>query len=209
MDLSDDAEEILEILWTFEEVGRREAKIEDERAIEELRERGLVSVEAGRVRLTDRGREEAEGVVRRHRLAERLLTDVLDVEQEALEEAACRFEHVIREGIEDSVCTLLGHPRLCPHGNPIPRGRCCRRGYKRAERIVVSLSELEPGQEGRIAYIHSRSMRRLQRLISLGITPGARIRVIQRFPSHVFRVGQTQIAVDDEIAGEIYVLRIG
>ncbi len=214
MDLSEKAEEILEILWTRNETEGKsrfsldsmEVNREDD-AIKELTGSKLISLSEKNVSLTSRGQHEAENVVRRHRLAERLLVDVLDTEAASVEEAACKLEHVIRRGIEENVCALLGHPRVCPHGNPIPRGRCCLEGYDKAARIVVTLAQMEPNQEGRIAYVHTKGRKRLQKLMAMGISPGMPIHVIQRFPSHVFQIGQTQIAVDEEIANEIFVLQ--
>lgn len=157
--------------------------------------------------LTTQGFSEAEKVGRRHRLAERLLVDVLDIDAALVEEAACQFEHILREGIEDNVCILLGHPRFCPHGNPIPKGGCCLKDEDMASRVVVIISQLEANQGGKIAYIQSNERKRLQKLIVMGVTPGTPIRVIQRNPSYVFQIGQTQIAVDEEIANSIFVLR--
>ncbi len=155
------------------------------------------------------GQSKAENVVRRHRLAERMLADLLDIESPLLEEAACKFEHVIRKGIDESICVLLGHPRVCPHGKPIPKGKCCQEGYSKTEQVVVTLSQLEPEEEGRIVYIHSKGAKRLQKLMAMGVTPGMPIRILQKFPTHVFQIGQTQIAVDEEIANEIFVIHTG
>ena len=216
MDLSEDVEEILEALWIhFEKEGKSRFSLEslgvdvEVDAVKELSKFNLILLSENHVSLTDKGQSEAENVVRRHRLAERLLVDVLGIEAAVIEEAACKFEHVVQGGIEDNVCILLGHPRICPHGNPIPKGKCCLRGEDKAAEIVVPLSKLESGQEGRIAYIHAKERDRLQKLMALGVTPGMRIQVIQRFPSYVFQIGQTQIAVDEEIANEIFVLQTG
>jgi Fe2+ transport system protein FeoA len=65
---------------------------------------------------------------------------------------------------------------------------------------------MTPDQEGRIAYIHSKGRNRLQKLMAMGITPGMSIRIIQRFPAHVFQIERSQIAVDEEIAKEIFVV---
>jgi DtxR family Mn-dependent transcriptional regulator len=213
LDLSEDAEEILEALWTnAEEEGKSRftlKSIEINRKndfIKELTKHKLITLSENYVSLTSLGLSEAENVVRRHRLAERLLVDVLDIEEDLVEEVACKFEHVIQKGVEDSICVLLGHPRVCPHGSPIPKGKCCLKGLDKASRIVVPLSQLEQDQAGRIAYIHTKGRGRLQKLMAMGITPGMQLQVIQKFPSHVFQIGQTQIAVDEEIANEIFVL---
>src|SRR6266702_2846339 len=78
------------------------------------------------VELTTRGRQRAADIIRRHRLAERLFTDSLALESESeIEQQACKFEHILSPEATDKICTFLGHPRTCPHGAPIPPGRCC------------------------------------------------------------------------------------
>ena len=89
---------------------------------------GGVSVGDGSmiVELTPRGRQRAADIIRRHRLAERLFTDCLALESESeIEQQACKFEHILSPEATDKICTFLGHPRTCPHGAPIPAGRCC------------------------------------------------------------------------------------
>src|SRR5216683_2122843 len=78
------------------------------------------------VELTTRGRQRAADIIRRHRLAERLFTDSLALESESeIEQQACKFEHILSPEATEKICTFLGHPRTCPHGAPIPPGRCC------------------------------------------------------------------------------------
>jgi putative ABC transport system ATP-binding protein len=80
------------------------------------------------IELTDRGRQRAADVIRRHRLAERLFTDSLAMDSESeIEQQACKFEHILSPEATDKICTFLGHPRTCPHGAPIPPGACCGR----------------------------------------------------------------------------------
>ena len=75
---------------------------------------------------TEKGRQRAEDVIRRHRLAECLFTQTFHVHDEReVAEQACRFEHILSPEATDSICTFLGHPRTCPHGSPIPAGECC------------------------------------------------------------------------------------
>jgi DtxR family Mn-dependent transcriptional regulator len=214
--LSQKAEEILEELWvTAEEnhpdVSERadeESYASTEPAMLELEDLGLVSREAGRLSLSERGVKEAESVVRRHRLAERLMTDVLDIRGLLLEENACRFEHLLREEVEESVCTLLGHPRECPHGKPIPIGPCCKRVSSEVRSFVLPLSELAAGEKGRVAYLRTEHSRRLQKLLTLGILPGVEIKLLRRFPSFVLRMGHCELAIDREMAEGIQV-RLG
>jgi putative ABC transport system ATP-binding protein len=78
------------------------------------------------VELTERGRERAGSIIRRHRLAERLFTDSLAMDSESeIEQQACKFEHILSPEATDKICAFLGHPRTCPHGAPIPPGPCC------------------------------------------------------------------------------------
>jgi DtxR family Mn-dependent transcriptional regulator len=82
---------------------------------------GLVQVADDRhLELTDEGRHEAIGVMRKHRLAERLLTDVIGLDWEDVHIEACRWEHVMSEAVERRIVALLDKPLVCPHGNPIP-----------------------------------------------------------------------------------------
>lgn len=82
---------------------------------------GLLVVSDDRhLELTDRGRERATAVMRKHRLAERLLLDVIGLEWDAVHVEACRWEHVMSEQVEQRLVALLGHPQTSPYGNPIP-----------------------------------------------------------------------------------------
>lgn len=213
--LSQKAEEILEELWVAAEEKETDdlAQGEDscsqaDPAVLELVDLGFVSREQGRLALSAHGLKEAESVVRRHRLAERLMTDVLDIRGPLLEENACRFEHLLREEVEESVCTLLGHPRECPHGKPIPIGGCCKRVSNEVRSLVLPLSELAAGEKGRVAYLRTEHSRRLQKLLTLGILPGVEIMLLQRFPSFVLKMGHSELAIDRKMAEGIQV-RLG
>src|SRR6059058_5499332 len=82
---------------------------------------GLVTVEGDRhLELTDEGMRLATRVMRKHRLAERLLTDVIGLDWELVHEEACRWEHVMSESVERRLIELLDHPTESPYGNPIP-----------------------------------------------------------------------------------------
>jgi DtxR family Mn-dependent transcriptional regulator len=82
---------------------------------------GLLHVAGDRhLELTDQGRHEAIGVMRKHRLAERLLADVIGLDWEDLHIEACRWEHVMSDKVERRILALLKKPLVCPHGNPIP-----------------------------------------------------------------------------------------
>ncbi|RJR51764.1 MAG: hypothetical protein C4576_03165 [Desulfobacteraceae bacterium] len=212
--LSQKAEEILELLWvtTQEEPGqtvelKNEEYSPESPEIEELSKLGFVKYEGKNLVLQGEGLKEAESVVRRHRLAERLMIDVFDIREGFMEENACRFEHLLREEVEENVCTLLGHPRECPHGKPIPIGPCCKRTTYEVKSAVLSLCELSPGHRGRVAYLRTGNSQRLQKLLTLGILPGVEVEMLQRFPSFVFRIGHSQMAVDREMAEGIHIRR--
>jgi DtxR family Mn-dependent transcriptional regulator len=166
---------------------------------------GLTDRNNGQLSLMAPGQPEAALAVRRHRLAERLLVDVLATDEAHMDEQACRFEHALVDGVAESICTLLGHPRFCPHGKPIPPGECCEQMQASVERLIAPLVDLQPGQRGHIAYIQMNDARRLQKLMAMGVLPGVPIALLRRFPSVVFEAGYSQFAVDKEIAADIYV----
>jgi DtxR family Mn-dependent transcriptional regulator len=211
------AEEILEHVWTEREEGRDGAEgilrasasghAPDARAadLQELARAGLVRVEGERVVLTGDGEAKARDVVRRHRLTERLFRDLLDLGERTMEDQACEFEHILSREATDSVCTLLGHPPTCPHGKPIPPGECCSAFQRTVRPLVTGLRTFELGAVGRIVFIAPKFHDRMDRLAALGVIPGSTIRLHQRSPSYVIEVGETTIALDPEIAGEIYV----
>lgn len=217
MELKEEAQEILETLWVQTEEQKKKsvafAELEelDGDGVQQLLQAGYIASEDDHIVLTPEGRKEAEMVIRKHRLAERLVADVFHSEEQAMEEHACKFEHLLGAGLEANICTLLGHPKVCPHGKPIPPGKCCLAGLEQPQRVISRLSEMKAGQGGRIAYIHtpqSGQSTQLQKLIAMGILPGAPIILLQTFPSYVFQVRQTQFAIDKETADCIYV-RLG
>jgi putative ABC transport system ATP-binding protein len=95
------------------------------RILGRMSERHLVELQNGEAQLTPVGSQRARGIVRRHRLAERLFKDTFAVDDTEAHNQACRFEHIISPELDQRICTFLGHPKTCPHGNPIPPGHCC------------------------------------------------------------------------------------
>ena len=124
---------VLEQVWIFGEEGvtpelerMREAGVQDSaQVIARLKDLGLLEVRKNEVALTSKGEGRARDIVRRRRLAERLLTDTFSVEESEADSHACKFEHIISPELDQRICTFLGHPKTCPHGNPIPAGQCC------------------------------------------------------------------------------------
>ena len=207
MELTDRAEEILETLW-LEIVEHKKdpdiAVLKDNTAFKELVDMGYLSLEANQL-LTAKGLDEGRLCVRRHRLAERLLIDVLHAKAELVHETGCKLEHVLHKGLEDNICILLGHPKSCPHGKAIPDGRCCKDRKRKAESLVMPLSELQKGQKGKIAYLHTHDRTMLKKIMAMGALPGLSIALVQRFPSYVFQVGESQFAIDKSVADQIQV----
>lgn len=208
--LSERAEEILEALWIqTEEQGKKSLDLgasRDEPAIEELVKLGFIRQDKDHIHLLEKGKSHAIGCVRRHRLAERLMADVFDIKKKIMNEVSCKFEHLLHEGLEDNVCSLLGHPKICPHGKPIPPGKCClEKKNKKLFKIVAPLAELEAKDKGQIAYLQAKDTSQMQKLISIGALPGISVTLLQNFPSYVFQIGQSQFAIDEELASSIYV----
>jgi DtxR family Mn-dependent transcriptional regulator len=212
-------EELLETVFTEREQGRDDpggvvahagshAGDASTANLRELEEGGLVKLDGGRVELTADGERRARDVVRRHRLTERLFRDLLQLSEDATESQACELEHILSPEATDSVCTLLGHPPTCPHGKAIPPGPCCGALQKTVRPLVTGLKTFDLGTPARIVFIAPRFHDRMDRLAALGVIPGSEIRLHQRSPSFVIEVGETTIALDPDIAGEIYVKRI-
>ncbi len=210
-------EEILEASWKSDEEDHHSLEkirlvcpdqIEEE-DLNVLEKRKLITREAENVLLTYEGREEAKNVVRRHRLAETLFATILDLDVEKREEIACEVEHTLLPEVEEAICTLLGHPTICPDGKPIAPGRCCTVGRTQASTIVMNLTELQPGDSGRIAYIKPKHHERLHRLSSFGLTPGVVVELHQRSPAFCILYEGTELALNQDVAEDIYVAKIG
>jgi DtxR family transcriptional regulator, Mn-dependent transcriptional regulator len=209
-------DEALEVIW-----GLIESKTNDTNGfrlvwedkdpdiiIKTLKSKGLITLTDDSIAFTDKGSALAKDLVRRHRLAERLFTDVFELSNSAAEADACRVEHVLSAELTDSVCTFLGHPPLCPHGNPIPRGECCRKYSSDMKPLVVRLNDFEAGKSARIVFITPTEVSRIGRLSSIGVIPGAVVRLLQKSPSVVLQIDETTLAIDSDLAKEIFVKKI-
>ena len=219
-------DEILECLWILEEQGNDmqdnrlalcsmvvdDDHLEDPETVEaslvHLVKFEYVAVAGQGVTLSETGRERARKVIRRKRLAEKLLAEVLSVSATETKSTACRFEHILSPEVTDSVCSFLGHPPTCPHGKPIPTGDCCKKLSHHISPLVMPMKDLEPGSKGRIVFIAPKDHSRMDRLSTLGIVPGTIVQLHQKRPAFVIRAGETELALDMEIAAEIYVKRI-
>jgi len=206
-------EEALEVLWVclvdaspqINSASQLNEKLQT--PLDQLVQHELVERSGETVHFTPLGKKEAERAIRRHRLSERLFHDIIETDQSDMEKAACQIEHIVKKGIEEKICGLLGHPETCPHGKPIPPGECCRKARETKERFVVPLTSLKPGETGVIAYIKAGDSKKLQKLMAMGVLPGNAIELNANFPSFVFSVDYSQYAVDADMATAIIVKR--
>ena len=212
MKLSEKAEEVLEATWVaVEEEGHAFLDPDtmgfpaDDPAYKELTGQALIEIRKGMVYFRPEGREEGKITIRRHRLAERLMMDVLNIRGDEGEYKACQFEHLLNEGADVKVCTMLNHPSTCPHGKPIPPGACCDEARAQGDLGIVPLTEFKSGQVGEIAYILTEDNKKMQKLMAMGVLPGNKITLVQSFPSYIFRVGYSEFAIDTNLAREIFV----
>ncbi|MDD5473075.1 MAG: metal-dependent transcriptional regulator [Candidatus Methanoperedens sp.] len=171
--------------------------------IKKLVHKGLVNqIEKG-VCLTEEGNKMAKKVIRRHRLSERLLTDILGFKWDEVHDEACRLEHAISTEMEDRIAASLGNPRTCPHGHPIPD----KDGVFIKE-IVKPLSELKAMDKGIIVSVFEEDPKMLQYLASLGLIPDVCVKVEEVAPFGgplIVCVSGSRYALGREVASKIKV----
>ncbi len=203
-------EEYLEILWRMKEE-KQDSLLYLQKAIgtnfnpsitDDLDNDGLVMFTGNlsKISLTDKGFDYARKIIRAHRLAEKLICDALGGDFEA---GACEFEHIINTDLVDSICVLLGHPKLCPHGKPIPQGECCKTAAKTVQASVAPLTELAPGMSGRVAWVNYSDDIQLHKMDALKIKPGEIIKLLQKSPSYVVNCQGGDVALDFKAASSI------
>ncbi|MEO0284294.1 MAG: metal-dependent transcriptional regulator [candidate division WOR-3 bacterium] len=205
-------EEALKLLWLKEESWSEEEfqpvikyKIE-EKDYEELMKLGLVRRENGKWGFTERGKHAASDIIRRLRLAEWLFHELVEVNNNYSSEAACRLEHILNEEIADRICSLFGHPRFCPHGKPIPRGKCCgEKKFNTIKPIHLPLTYVEEGEFVKVISIDTDDRRILHKLVSLGLMPGVILKVLKKRPLFMIELDESVISVDRDIAEKIFV----
>lgn len=161
-----------------------------------------------RLGLTPQGRHAAEALLRRHRLCERFLVDVMGMQWHEVHDEAERLEHIISPAFEARMLAQLDNPTTCPHGNPIPgqveAGEFLRRQRARrldsvdagAPLVVLTISEVVEDEEALITLLHGR-----------GITPGTRLDVMGGSPPgpvHV-RMEHGPVSLEREVAHMIWV----
>jgi len=213
--LSNQAEEYLEAIYRLEQKGGFARTMELARnlkvvpgsvtnTIENLKRKGLVIHKPYKgVKLTENGRKIASSVVRRHRLAERLLTDILHLDWSKVHDLACKLEHALSPEILKPLEKALGHPKRCPHGNPIPT---IFGGIFEEE--SMALSELGAKMSGVIVKITEEKTETLQQLTRLNLTLGKRVEVENKIVpsgSLTIRVEGESYTIDYDLASIIYV----
>jgi DtxR family Mn-dependent transcriptional regulator len=208
-------EEYLEAIHELEEEGTQviQARLAERvghsapavsEVIRRLKTEGYVTVKARQVRLTQMGRDRAESVVRKHRLAERLLTDIIGLPWEKAHTEACRWEHVISDEVEDRLVELLGHPQTCPHGNPIP-GSGPGKG-----RQQVALSSVKDGARVRLERVTEQveiDPAAMSYLSEAGFIPGANAQVSAKAPDGTLtlQLAEHTIALGNVLAQKLFV----
>jgi DtxR family Mn-dependent transcriptional regulator len=139
---------------------------------------GLIEHRArGEAKLTESGLEIAVRVIRRHRLAECLLTDVLGMSWDEVHNEACMLEHAISSAVEARLVTLLGDPKVCPHGLPIPPA-----DGTDPPRPGVPLAQLGSGEQATVHGVTEEVPEILRYLGEIGLRPGALVDVIEKAP---------------------------
>ncbi len=172
--------------------------------VKRLEQSGSISYNRQReVVLTDQGREEAVSVIRRHRLAERFLTDHLGFAWDEVHEEACRLEHAISPAVEARLADFLGQPETCPHGYSIPNanGDVAARRFK-------PLTDVEPDETVRVAAVPEEEAELLRYLAGLGLVPKAEIKVIEVAPYGgpiTLTINGESAAIGPELAAKVFV----
>src|SRR5436309_12525728 len=171
-----------------------------------LRGDAYLEAEGRALRLTSKGRKRAESVVRKHRLAERLLTDVIGLEWHKAHLEAGRWEHVISDEVEGLLVKLLDNPTTCPHGNPIP-------GTTGSAETLIALADSQPGSRVRLARVTEQVETDLESLTYLslhGFVPGTFATVRSKGPDGTLVLeldqGAESIALGPALAAQLYVV---
>lgn len=212
MELSESEEEYLEALYKLNgrngqvRVGElaKELQVKEPSVVgmlKKLEKKNLVNYERySGARLTEEGKKEGMGVTRKHRLAERLLSDVLDMELPEIHDEACKLEHSIGNDTADRIAKVLENPETCPHGYPIPEEE------EEEEEDLMKLTEGEEGREYKVMTIPEKK-EDVQRLIPLAILPGSKIELVDKpsFSALMVRRGEDKLALSRDLASKIRV----
>lgn len=187
-----------------ERLGRTPPSVSE--MLDRLAADGYVNRSGRVIALTDEGKTLADSVIRKHRLAERLLVDVIGLPWHKAHVEAGRWEHVISDEVEERLIELLGHPSTCPHGNPIPGAR----ETDEPSAGQVTLAEVSPGNTVRLERITEEVELDMDSLVYLdehGLIPGRSALVRDRAPDGTLtlELGDTAVALGPAICRQLYV----
>jgi len=175
-------------------------------ALRRMTENDLITVSASKqIQLTPHGRKIAAEIVRKHRIAERWLTDVLGFDWLKADEEASRIEHAFSEDVADRLYELIGKPRTCPHGNPIPGAEPVP-GKERA------LMTLTPGTKSRVRRISEVAEHEVPDLLSFlaaeGFRLGGEVEAVglsRGAGTFTVKVGDREVAMSLDVAKKIWI----
>ena len=156
------------------------------------------------VRLTPPGQKVALRHIRRHRLVERFLVDVLKFGWDDVHNEADELHKGITQRTEDRIDELMGHPTTCPHGDPIPS-----RDGQIAEIQDIPLTVIPPGTKGKISRVKTREPEKLKYLAEIGLVPGAPFELVNREPFNGplrLSVGREELIIGAELAAALWVV---
>ncbi len=207
-------EEYLETIFALEEEGipviqarlaerLQKAAPSVSEMLDRLEADDLITRSARRITMTPAGRSLAEGVVRKHRLAERLLVDIIGLDWDKAHVEAGRWEHVISDDVEARLVILLDNPTTCPHGNPIP-------GVDATGASQRALAEARPGERVRLVRITESVEHEADSLTYLGdhgLTPGTTALVQSRAPDGTLTLllGDAAIALGPAMTERMFI----
>jgi len=181
--------------------------------LDRLEADGLIERSARQIGMTPAGAALARGVVRKHRLAERLLVDIIGLDWDKAHVEAGRWEHVISDDVEKRLVVLLGNPTTCPHGNPIPGAKTAVADTRPAGRSQRSLAEAQPGDRIRLERVTEsveHDAASLSYLGDHGLTPGTTAEIRARAPDGTLTlaVGDETVALGPAICRRLFVAAV-
>lgn len=169
--------------------------------LKRLQAAGLIERPSGGVALTGAGQDQALSILRRHRLAERLLADVLGLPWDVVHDEACRLEHAMSPRVQEALEMFLENPEVCPHGHPIPRA-----DLSIATLEGEPLSVFSAGEQAEVVRVSEGDDELLAYLGSRGMYPGVRVTVQEVSPFNgplLIRVGGATFALGRDVAEKV------